>query len=251
MPNPKPLPDPDLPWPILMEGVANIAQEEGLRLEAYQCQAGVWTIGWGETAGVQPGDTCTKEDADQRLCDGLTERADAVRDACKVLPSRHQLAALVGFAYNYGGWRKSTVLAAHNAGDHLAAARAFGLVNKFTNPKTKQLEVSRGLTARRAREAAMYLTPDGDVPRNTVQAVQAEAPLAKSPIAQAGTATAAGGAVTVLASLSTEVQGIVHQAADMAATLGIKPALLAGMALLAAGVVSLYWRWRQRTGGFA
>lgn len=248
---PLPLPDPGLPWPILLEGVALIAQEEGLRLEAYQCQAGVWTIGWGETAGVQPGDTCTKEDADQRLCDGITERTDAVRDACKVPPSRHQLAALVGFAYNYGGWRKSTVLAAHNAGDHLAAARAFGLVNKFTNPKTKQLEVSRGLTARRAREAALYLTPDGDVPRNTVQAVQAEAPLAKSPIAQASAATALSGAVTVLGALSTDVRQIVQQAADSAGALGVPPALLMGGLLLAAGAVSLYWRWRQRAGGFA
>lgn len=32
---------------------------EGRRLVAYQCSAGVWTLGVGHTAGVKAGDTCT------------------------------------------------------------------------------------------------------------------------------------------------------------------------------------------------
>lgn len=247
----QPLPDPDLPWPILLDGVALIAGEEGLRLHAYQCQAGVWTIGYGETDAVQPGDTCTKEQADQWLCDDLHGRVELVRAACSVPPSQHELAGLTSFAYNYGGWRTSTVLRAHNAGDHLAAARAFALVNKFTNPKTRQLEESRGLTARRAREAALYLTPDGDVPRNTVQAVQREGRIAASPIAQAGALTSLGGAVLATSELSGQMKGITTQAAEAAAALGIAPALLLGLLLLGAGVVALYWRWKQRAGGWA
>ena len=43
------LPNPSLAWPIVMAGVALIAQAETCRLKAYRCPAGVWTCGWGET----------------------------------------------------------------------------------------------------------------------------------------------------------------------------------------------------------
>lgn len=46
-----------------------IKKQEGLRLEAYKCPAGVWTIGWGTTfypdgSRVKQGDKITKEQAD-------------------------------------------------------------------------------------------------------------------------------------------------------------------------------------------
>lgn len=247
------LPDPDLPWPVLLEGVNLVATEEGLRLVAYQCQAGVWTIGWGETeGGVNPGDVCTKVQADQWLCEGLKEREEQVRVACiPVPPSAHELAALTSFAYNYKGWKTSTVLRAHNAGDKLAAARAFGLVNKFTDPKTKQLVVSRGLTARREREAALYLTPDGDVKKLSVQAVESESHLAASPIGQAGTLTAIGGALTTAVQFSEPLKTVVQNVSEGAAAVGINPLLIVGLLLLAAGLVVVYWRWKQRRQGWA
>lgn len=34
-------------------GLNLIKQYEGCRLSAYQCAAGVWTIGYGHTAGVK------------------------------------------------------------------------------------------------------------------------------------------------------------------------------------------------------
>ena len=37
-------------------GIDLIKHFEGCELEAYQCAAGVWTIGYGHTKGVQPGD---------------------------------------------------------------------------------------------------------------------------------------------------------------------------------------------------
>lgn len=246
-----PLPNPNLPWPIIREGVALVAEAEDLRLVAYQCQAGVWSIGWGETDGIQPGDTCTKEQADQWLCEGLKERADLVRAACTRPPSEHELAAMTSFAYNYGGWQKSTMLRAHNAGDTLAASRAFGLVNKFTDPKTGELVVSRGLTARRALEAACYLTPDGNVPRLSVQAVEAESPLAKSPISQAGTAMMVGGVLTTVAQYSEQVKGVAKDVGEFAASLHISPGLVFGLLLIGAGLVSVYWRWKQRKDGWA
>ena len=38
------------------EGIALIKKFEGCELEAYQCSAGVWTIGYGHTKDVEEGE---------------------------------------------------------------------------------------------------------------------------------------------------------------------------------------------------
>ena len=48
-------------------GLALIKQYEGCRLAAYRCAAGVWTIGYGHTAGVHSGMTITQARADAYL----------------------------------------------------------------------------------------------------------------------------------------------------------------------------------------
>ena len=65
-----------------------IRQFEGLRLTAYSCPAGVWTIGYGHTSGIVSGMSITKEQAEKFL------RQD------------------VSFVFNVGGgnFRKSTLL---------------------------------------------------------------------------------------------------------------------------------------------
>lgn len=255
------LPDPNLPWPIAMVAVAEIAHSEGLRLKAYRCPAGVWTIGWGETDGVRPGDTCTKEQADRWLCDDITDRAKAVRRMCAVEPSENELGAMVSLAYNIGleGLRKSTAMRQHNAGNRQAAARSFGLWNKARNPRTGQLEVLDGLTARRAREAALYLTPDDAADLGTMpQAVEAESSLARSPIS-AGGATAVGlGGVTAVTQVADQVQeasgvlatvkGAALQVADF---VGIPPGVLLALGLIAIGFLVMQQRSKQRREGWA
>lgn len=75
---------------------------EGLRLEAYQCSAGVWTIGYGHTKGVRKGRKCTMEQAEKWLAEDVTEfRAKVV----EVLPDGLEdckIDALTSFAYNVG-----------------------------------------------------------------------------------------------------------------------------------------------------
>ena len=44
-----------------------IKQFEGLRLEAYLCPAGIWTIGYGHTSGVSPNSFITIQEADEYL----------------------------------------------------------------------------------------------------------------------------------------------------------------------------------------
>lgn len=253
---PKLLPDPSLAWPLDFDAVTEIAESEGCRLKAYRCPAGVWTCGWGETDGVGPNTVWTQAYADQRLCDSLGERVGAVLDLCKVEPTRKQLGALVSLSYNIGvgALAKSTVLKAHNRGDYLAAARAFALWNKYRNPRTGKLEVSNGLTARRAREAAMYLQP-AERTETMPQAVAQESNLSASPIAQGGAVTVGAGVLATLAQAGDQlgaVSGTVKALKAFALeTLGLPaewflPALLVGI-----GGLILWQRAKQRGQGWA
>lgn len=249
------LPDTSLPWAIEMEGVYEIATSEGLRLAAYRCPAGVWTIGWGETSNVKPGDTCTKEEADRWLCEDIAERADAVKAMCTNPPGGYELAAMTSLAYNIGleGLKKSTVLRQHNAGNHEAASRAFGLWNKAKNPQTGELRELAGLTARRAREGALYLKTDQ--PEAMPQAVEAESNLARSPIATSATVAAGAGVVEVISSAGQDI-GMVKPALEMARdvlvnVLGVPTQWILPAIVIGAGLVILQWRVKQRRDGRA
>lgn len=257
----KPLPDPNLPWPIAMAGVYEIANSEGLRLKAYKCFAGKWTCGWGETDGVGPTTRWTKEYADGRFCDSLAERTEAARALCTRAPTENELAAFVSLTYNIGieGFRKSTVLRQHNAGNSQAAARAFALWNKARNANSGQLEVVPGLTSRRAREAALYLTPDDpEIPVAMPQEVEPESSLARSPINGSAAATVGIGAVTGAGSVVEQLQeasgvaaalkGAAQQAADF---VGLPPAALLALALIVIGLAVMRQRAKQRSEGWA
>ncbi len=176
-------PNSELDWPIAYEAVLEIARSEGCRLKAYRCPAGKPTIGWGHTRGVKMGDTCTQEQADAWFVEDLTEFTDGVQRALKRDASENELGALVSLAYNIGlaGFARSTVLKRHNEGDRQSAARAFALWNKARINGV--LQVVDGLTSRRAREAALYLSDDT---QPMPQVVEPESSLKNSPIATAG-----------------------------------------------------------------
>lgn len=254
------LPSVSLPWPIPLVAVAEIAESEqgpkgGVALSAYRCPAGVWTIGWGETDGVRPGDTCTKEEADRWLCEDLTERTRAVRELCTIDPSPNELGAMVSLAYNIGvgAFAKSTVLRAHNAGSTQAAARAFGLWNMARNPRTKTLEELPGLTARRAREAALYLQPEpGHAPMPMPQAVEAESKPSASQINRSGVAALATGAISLVAEATEGLAGPMGRVRSLVVdTLGVPSHLVLPIVLVVVGIAVLYYRQSQRKGGWA
>ena len=241
-------PDRSLNWPIAYEAVELIAEVEGCRLTAYRCPAGVPTIGWGHTRGVRMGDTCTQEQADRWLLDDVTEMADGVRSVLKREAAGAELGAMVSLAFNIGmgsrarniaGFETSTVLRKHNEGDRQAAARAFGLWNKATVNGVKQ--VLPGLTARRAREAALYLSDQG---QPMAQAVLPESSMAQSPIAQASVTAAATALAGVLTESTDTGQAI-------AAALGIEPMWGVLLAVLWTSGVALYQRIKQRREGWA
>ncbi len=136
---------------------------EGLYLEAYRDEVGVWTIGYGHTnydphgPRVVKGLTLADEhEAAEILRTDLSENAAAVE---KLLLSRpraeindNQFGALVSFAFNLGigNLAKSTLLQRINARDYLGAVAEFPKWNRAGG------KILRGLTRRRLSEAALF-----------------------------------------------------------------------------------------------
>ena len=234
------LPDKKLNWPTPYEAVCEIAKHEGCRLKAYRDIVGVWTCGWGETRGVTAGMVWTQQQADERFCESLTEFAEGVRKLCTNPPSDNELGAMVSLAYNIGlgGFARSTVLKKHNAGDYQSAARAFALWNKAGG------QVVRGLTLRRAKESAMYLTPDEGGIEAMPQRVDGESSLSQSPIAQSGAISIAGGVIAAASAALDPVK-------DIAATLNVEPLLVFGALLIIVGLIVMTQRNKQRNEGWA
>src|SRR5690606_20728399 len=87
---------------ISKQGLELIKQFEGLRLKAYKCPSGIWTIGYGHTKGVYPGMTITEELADKFLVDDIWYFERDVESLVKVPLTQGQFDALVSFAFNVG-----------------------------------------------------------------------------------------------------------------------------------------------------
>jgi lysozyme len=246
-------------WPIPWAIVYEMAFNEDCRLTAYRCPANVWTWGWGETAGVVPGQSITEDQADLMFFHAVCHYAQQVQAMCRVYTNENQLGALVSLAYNIGlrdgkkrsGLYYSSVLALHNQGKPLDASRAFNLYNKaHVNGVLVELA---GLTSRRAMESALYLRPaPGEQPVSApVQEVAPASSLVVSPIAVAGAATGVSGVVKVVTEYSDQAKGALDTRAYAATTFGLNPGLVLGVVLLVAGAVTVYYRYKQRSGGWA
>lgn len=142
------------------DGVEMTKNFEGCRLEAYQDQVGVWTIGYGHTLGVKPGDVWSQQDADIWLERDLERAMDYVAELVKVPLDDHQWYALVDFVFNlgHGALYGSTLLLKLNRGDYAGAALEFPKWNKVRI--NASLMPSTGLTRRRLAEQAMFLGKD-------------------------------------------------------------------------------------------
>lgn len=93
---------------------------EGLRLYAYLCPAGVWTIGYGHTGeGVRPGMSIKLSEAEALLKSDVEAVEQAITPLIKVQLNTNQFGALVCFAFNIGiaAFARSTLLARLNRGE--------------------------------------------------------------------------------------------------------------------------------------
>jgi lysozyme len=142
-------------------GKALVKKWEGLNLTAYQCAAGVWTIGWGHTGTykgkkVAKGMKITKAeaetllDADLKKFYGYTTQTSYV--PCAPLLGDNQRSALASFAFNCGENNLKKLCKDRTPAE---IADAFLLYNKAT--VSGRLKVLTGLTARRKDERELFL----------------------------------------------------------------------------------------------
>lgn len=134
-------------------GLALTRSFEGMRLQAYQDSAGVWTIGYGHTgADVTPGRKISEFEAEALLRADVAASVTCVQRAVEVRITQAQFDALVDFCFNAGrgNFVRSSLLRYVNQENFGAAAVQFGL---WVNAGGKKVD---GLVRRRAAEAAMF-----------------------------------------------------------------------------------------------
>ncbi len=137
------------------DGYALTKESEGLRLVAYPdpgTGGAPWTLGYGRAHGIQPGQTCTEEEAAQWLIEDMAFANAAVNHLVTVDRTQGQHSACVDFCYNLGqgAFGGSTLLHKMNAGDFEGASAEFP---KWVHAGNQVLP---GLVKRRARERNLF-----------------------------------------------------------------------------------------------
>ena len=139
---------------ISQNGLNLIKQFEGCRLVAYKCAAGVWTIGYGHTAGVYSGMKITQAQAEEYLKQDCEKFEKYVNNPAYVpiteMLNQNQFDALVSFAFNCGAGNLKKLCAGRTA---VQIANALPKYNKAAG------KVLAGLTRRRAAEVKLFNTP--------------------------------------------------------------------------------------------
>lgn len=138
------------------KGIALIKEFEGLRLKAYKCPGGVWTIGYGHTAGVKPGMLISKAQAEEYL------KADLIAferylNGLGLALNQNQFDALISFIYNVGtgNFSSSTLLRKVRANP-----QDDSIMDEFLRWVYSKGRVLPGLQRRRLAEMKLYFSND-------------------------------------------------------------------------------------------
>lgn len=134
-------------------GIDLIKRSEGLRLNAYQDSVGVWTIGYGHTIGVRPGESITQAQADSLLIADMQDAVSCVDRKVGPEVTQNMFDALVSFVFNLGcaAFSGSTLLRLINAGEDAKASLEFA---KWCHAGKQVLP---GLAARRSAERDLFV----------------------------------------------------------------------------------------------
>ena len=156
-------------YSISDEGLDLIKRFEGCELTAYICPSGIYTIGYGHTGDVLPGQVITQAEADKLLKKDVERFETGVNNYTNVPLNQSQFDALVSFTFNVGlgAYRDSTLLRLLNGADYEGAAGQFG---RWVNGSNGPLP---GLVRRREAEEKLFradgwptgddLPPSGDI----------------------------------------------------------------------------------------
>lgn len=132
--------------------IDHIKRSEACALESYKDSAGVWTIGYGHTAGVGPGTRCTQYQAEQWLRQDLY-RVERYVDNVKRIATQGQYDAVLDFCYNcgMGNFDRSTLRRYIEAG-----RKTYEIQREFLRWVNSGGKFQGGLYTRRIWEAARW-----------------------------------------------------------------------------------------------
>ena len=134
-----------------------IKQFESLRLDAYLCPAGVWTIGWGHTVGVREGLRITEDLAEGFLLRDIAQVNQGLATVFQVPLTQGQYDALVSLCFNLRGGAQRLpsiapkLVAKIHAGDYAGAADELLDIDRSNG------QVLPGLVRRRAAERSLFV----------------------------------------------------------------------------------------------
>lgn len=132
-------------------GIDLIRKYEGLRLKAYKCPAGVWTIGYGHTNGVKEGDVITEPEAIDLLKSDVSKFEKRVEKYDNIYRwNQNEFDALVSFAFNIGGIDQLV------GKGRRTRKQIIDKIPQYNKAGGKELA---GLTKRRMEEKALFETP--------------------------------------------------------------------------------------------
>lgn len=136
------------------KGISLIKQFEGLKLQSYICDGGIWTIGWGTTimnrVKVKKGDIINIEQAEQFLKRDLQKFENIVNTRINVALNQNQFDALVSNTYNTGG--SDTLFYLINSKEEKQKIKKW----IETTYISAQGKILNGLIIRRAKEAELF-----------------------------------------------------------------------------------------------
>jgi len=139
------------------KGIDLIKKFEGCKLKAYQCPAGIWTIGYGNTfyednSKVKQGDTITQDRANSLLLHLLPKFEAIVNKNVQATINQNQFDALVSYVWNTGG--SNTLYELINSKSSDTSIRQW-FETKYITGGGKVLS---GLVTRRKSEADLYFS---------------------------------------------------------------------------------------------
>ena len=138
------------------KGIALIKEFEGLRLKAYKCPGGVWTIGYGHTAGVKPGMVISEAQAEEYLTADLIA-SEKYLNNLRLAINQNQFDALISFIYNVGtgNFSRSTLLRKVRANP-----QDNSIMDEFLRWVYSKGRVLPGLQRRRLADMKLYFSND-------------------------------------------------------------------------------------------
>lgn len=140
---------------ISQSGIDLIKEFEGFSPTAYKDVVGIWTIGYGTIRypngiKVQPGDTCTREQAEVYLVHDTKWVVDVLKEYSWL--KQNQIDALASLIYNIGqtAFKNSTIKKYIDSKQFSLAAKEFDRWNKAGG------RVIKGLVIRRDKERKLF-----------------------------------------------------------------------------------------------